>query len=53
MIAVVDTNVWVSGLINRHGTPARVLDAYRDQQFTTVVMSGPLLEELEGVLRRP
>ena len=45
MNAVMDINVWVSGLINRHGMPARVLDAYRDLRFT-VVTSGPLLEEL-------
>lgn len=43
MNAVIDTNVWVSGLINRNGMPARVLDAYRDLRFT-VVTSEPLLE---------
>ncbi len=52
MNAVMDTNVWVSGLINRNGMPARVLDAYRDLRFT-VVTSEPLLEELVEVLRRP
>ncbi len=52
MNAVIDTNVWVSGLINRNGMPARVLDAYRDLRFT-VVTSEPLLEELVEVLRRP
>ena len=52
MNAVIDTNVWVSGLINRNGMPARVLDAYRDLRFT-VVTSDPLLEELVEVLRRP
>ncbi len=52
MNAVIDTNVWVSGLINRNGMPARVLDAYRDLRFT-VVTSEPLLEELMQVLRRP
>ena len=52
MNAVIDTNVWVSGLINRYGWPARVLDAYRDLRFT-VVTSDPLLEELVEVLRRP
>ena len=52
MNAVIDTNVWISGLINRNGMPARVLDAYRDLRFT-VVTSEPLLEELVEVLRRP
>lgn len=52
MNAVIDTNVWVSGLINRNGMSARVLDAYRDLRFT-VVTSEPLLEELVEVLRRP
>ena len=52
MNAVIDTNVWVSGLINRNGMPARVLHAYRDLRFT-VVTSEPLLEELMQVLRRP
>ena len=52
MNVVIDTNVWVSGLINRNGMPARVLDAYRDLRFT-VVISEPLLEELVEVLRRP
>ncbi|AUW94111.1 putative toxin-antitoxin system toxin component, PIN family [Sulfobacillus thermotolerans] len=52
MNAVIDTNVWVSGLIYRNGMPARVLDAYRDLRFT-VVTSEPLLEELVEVLRRP
>ena len=41
MNAVIDTNVRVSGLITRHGTPVRVLDASPDQPFT-VVMSGPI-----------
>lgn len=52
MNAVIDTNVWVSGLINRNGMPARVLVAYRDVRFT-VVTSEPLLEELVEVFRRP
>ena len=34
MNAVIDTTVWVSGLINRNGMPARVLDAYRVMRFT-------------------
>ncbi|MCY0899912.1 MAG: putative toxin-antitoxin system toxin component, PIN family [Firmicutes bacterium] len=52
MNVVTDTNVWVSGLLNWYGTPARVLNAYRDLRFT-VVTSEPLLEELMEVLRRP
>ncbi len=52
MNVVIDTNVWVSGFINQHGTLARVLDAYRDMRVT-VVISEPMLEELVEVLRRP
>lgn len=52
MRAVIDTNVWVSALLNPRGAPARVLDAYRNGRFT-LVMSEPLLAELLEVLQRP
>lgn len=52
MRAVVDTNVWVSAVLNGAGLPARVLDAYLAGRFTLVV-SEPMLEELAEVLARP
>ena len=52
MRAVVDTNVWVSAILNPAGYPARVLQAYRDGRFTLVI-STPLLAELREVLLRP
>jgi putative PIN family toxin of toxin-antitoxin system len=52
MRVVIDTNVWVSALLNPHGFPARILQAFRDRQFE-VVVSHTLLTELRSVLRRP
>lgn len=52
MRAVVDTNVWVSALLNAAGWPARVLQAFRDGLFQLVI-SEPLLAELQEVLARP
>jgi putative PIN family toxin of toxin-antitoxin system len=50
--AVVDTNVWVSALINPSGAPARVLAHLRSAHFRLVI-SEPLLTELADVLARP
>lgn len=52
MRAVVDTNVWVSALLNPEGYPGRVLNAFRDERFDLVI-SEPLLAELSEVLTRP
>lgn len=52
MRAVIDTNVWISALLNPHGAPARVMEAFRAGRFT-VVLSQPLLNELRQVLMRP
>jgi putative PIN family toxin of toxin-antitoxin system len=52
VIALIDTNVWVSALINPHGFPARVRDAWLEGQYT-IVISPPLIEELRVVLSRP
>ncbi len=49
---VVDTNVWVSVLLNRHGFPAQVLTAFATGRFI-LLTSGPLLDELAEVLARP
>lgn len=52
VVVLVDTNVWVSALINPHGYPARLKDAWVKGQFQ-VVVSVPLLDELAEVLARP
>jgi uncharacterized protein len=49
---VVDTNVFVSALINRAGFPARVMAAFAVGRFT-LVTSEPLLEELAVKLCLP
>ncbi len=50
--AVVDTNVWVSALLNPMGHPALVLEAFRNHRFVAI-LSPPLIEELIDVLSRP
>jgi putative PIN family toxin of toxin-antitoxin system len=50
--AVVDTNVWISALLNPAGPPAAIRLALVREQFT-VVASEPLLTELAKVLARP
>jgi putative PIN family toxin of toxin-antitoxin system len=50
--AVVDTNVWVSAVLNPNGAPARIKTALEIQAFTLVV-STPMLAELADVLMRP
>lgn len=49
---VVDTNVWISALLNAMGAPARILRAYLAEEID-VVVSEPLLNELRVVLLRP
>ena len=50
--AVVDTNVWVSGLIAPEGAPRQVIEALRTGRIECVV-SWALAEEIVDVLRRP
>jgi len=50
--AVVDTNVWVSVLIDPAAAPALVLAAFLARRFVPIV-SEPLLAELQDVLGRP
>ncbi len=52
LVALLDTNVWVSALLNPRGFPARLKDAWLAGQFA-VVVSVPLLEEIADVLTRP
>ena len=50
--AVLDTNVFVSGLINPKGPPATILRALRSKRFA-LVSSPPINEEIIEVLNRP
>lgn len=52
MIVVVDTNVWISALLNPAGPPASLLQAWLDRRFQ-VATSPALLRELADVLARP
>jgi putative PIN family toxin of toxin-antitoxin system len=49
---VVDSNVWVSGLIRPTGPPGRILEAVLEEQIH-VVASWELVEEIAAVLSRP
>ncbi len=52
IVALIDTNVWVSALINPHGYPARTREAWLTGHFK-IIISQPLLDELDEVLHRP
>ncbi len=52
MRVVVDTNVWVSGLILPDSPPGKVLQAVREGELEALA-SWPLVEELVDVLSRP
>ena len=51
-VALLDTNVWVSALLNKDGLPARVVQAWRNDTIE-VVTALPILEEIGDVLQRP
>ena len=50
--AVIDTNIWVSSLLNPFGFPARLRKSFEEGDFN-VVISTPMLEELSEVINRP
>ena len=52
MRVVLDTNILISALINPHGTPASLLDAWRQGRFELITSKEQLLE-LGAVARRP
>ena len=50
--AVVDTNVFVSGLLSTHGRPGQLLDLWYEGRFE-LLLSGELYAELSNALSRP
>ncbi|MBI4491171.1 MAG: putative toxin-antitoxin system toxin component, PIN family [Chloroflexi bacterium] len=52
MRAVVDTNVWISAVLNPAGPPAAVRAALQQRRYV-LVTSEPLLAEVAMVLTRP
>lgn len=49
---VIDTNIWISALINPTGFPAKLRLAFEEGLFE-VVISEPILKEITDVLSRP
>jgi predicted nucleic acid-binding protein len=49
--AVIDSNVWISSLLNPIGFPAQIRKAFVEGAFTAVV-SEPILEEIAHALAR-
>jgi putative PIN family toxin of toxin-antitoxin system len=48
---VIDTNIWISALINGQGAPARLLQTVRDRRIQ-LILSGPLVSEVDQVVQR-
>ena len=51
--AVLDANVLVSALINRHGPPGRIVERLLDARAFQIVVSEELLAELRRALHYP
>ncbi len=49
---VIDPNVWIAGLINPYGTPARLIEAVSTEKIVAVATQ-QLLDDLTEVLLRP
>ncbi len=50
--AVLDTNIWVSAILNPAGFPAEILKSFRQGDFLAVI-SEPIIAEIADVLSRP
>lgn len=50
--AVIDTNIWISSLLNTTGFPARLRSSFENGAFQ-VIVSEPLFLEIANVLSRP
>ena len=51
ILVVVDTNVWISALINLWGPPARLMQAVLSGRIR-LVLSSPMIAEIQGVVHR-
>jgi putative PIN family toxin of toxin-antitoxin system len=49
---VLDTNVFVSGLLSKTGLPAKILDAWRAGHYL-LIASPPIVAEIKRVLQAP
>ncbi len=52
MLAVIDTNIWVSAMLRPSGYASELIEALADHQFIALT-SNSLLEELRDVIQRP
>jgi len=52
MRVVLDTNILLSALINRHGTPAQLMAGWRERRYNLITSTEQLIE-LGDVARRP
>ncbi len=50
--AVLDTNLFISGLLTTKGNPAKILNRWK-AGFFDLVISLPILKEIEGVILYP
>ena len=50
--AVLDTNIWVSSLLNPAGFPAEIINSFRKGDFLAII-SEPIIAEIADVLSRP
>ena len=50
--AVLDTNIWVSAILNPAGFPAEIIKSFRQGDFLAVI-SEPIISEIADVLSRP
>jgi putative PIN family toxin of toxin-antitoxin system len=50
--AVLDTNIWVSAILNPAGFPAEIIASFRNGDFLAVI-SEPIIAEIADVLSRP
>ena len=53
MRAVLDTNVFISALVNPHGAPARIYRAWRDRRAFELLTGAEQFEEFRRVSRYP
>lgn len=52
IIAVLDTNTLASGIAGKDSPPAKIINAWKEDQFT-LVTSTPILSELDHTLAKP